>query len=425
MIGTNLAKKKLSLTRIDVSVVVSQPFEVRAYDEFVTRGNAALFRCHLPSFAKDVLAITAWLRDDGLLIHSTLAEGSKYALLPTGELLIRETDQQDGFRTYRCQTRHRLTGAVSQSVTVGQLILTEPHNMVPPRINHRLVQVTALEHSEAVLPCVAQGYPLPSYQWLRRRDGDASARPRPVPLDGARVSMSSGSLVIRSVVADDAGKYYCLVNNTARQDRAETELVVYVRELSWSKDAKPLYASDRVKLLFDDRVLVVNAVKRQDRGMYQCFVRNQFEVVQGASEVILNDEPPVLESVFSESIHKPGGSVSLRCTATGNPLPQVTWDLDGRHLPETIRYRVGDYVTRDNRVVSYVNISSVRPEDGGVYRCRAANDVGSVAHVARVNVYGPPAIRPMGNVTALSGGKPCCALPRRRIPAHCYSVGAR
>ncbi|XP_050039355.1 cell adhesion molecule Dscam1-like isoform X1 [Dermacentor andersoni] len=419
---------------VKVRAVVSQPFEVRAYDEFVTRGNAALFRCHLPSFAKDVLTITAWLRDDGLLIHSTLAEGSKYAVLPTGELLIRETDQQDGFRTYRCQTRHRLTGAVSQSVTVGQLILTEPHNMVPPRITHRLGQVTALEHTEAVLPCVAQGYPLPTYQWLRRRDGDASARPRPVPLDGARVSMSSGSLFIRSVMADDAGKYYCLVNNTARQDRAETELVVYaplrasvspsrvsasightlrlncsatgypVRELSWSKDARPLYASDRVKLLFDDRVLVVNAVKRQDRGMYQCFVRNQFEVAQAASEVILNDEPPVLESVFSESIHKPGGSVSLRCTATGNPLPQVTWDLDGRHLPETIRYRVGDYVTRDNRVVSYVNISSVRPEDGGVYRCRAANDVGSVAHVARVNVYGPPAIRPMGNVTALSGG---------------------
>ncbi|KAK8776005.1 hypothetical protein V5799_030650, partial [Amblyomma americanum] len=308
--------------------------------------------------------------------------------------------------------------------------------MVPPRITHRLGQVTALEHTEAVLPCVAQGYPLPSYQWLRRRDGDSSGggRPRPVPLDGARVSMSSGNLVIRSVVADDAGKYYCLVNNSARQDRAETELVVYaplratvsparvsasightlrlncsaagypVRELSWTKDARPLYASERVKLLFDDQVLVVNAVKRQDRGMYQCFVRNQFEVAQAAAEVILNDEPPVLESVFSESIHKPGGSVSLRCTATGNPLPQVTWDLDGRHLPETIRYRVGDYVTRDNRVVSYVNISSVRPEDGGVYRCRAANDVGSVAHVARVNVYGPPAIRPMGNVTALSGG---------------------
>ncbi|KAH9374292.1 hypothetical protein HPB48_005612 [Haemaphysalis longicornis] len=105
--------------------------------------------------------------------------------------------------------------------------------MVPPRITHRLSQVTALEHTEAVLPCVAQGYPLPSYQWLRRRDDDTSSggggggRPRPVILDGSRITMSSGSLVIHSVIAEDAGKYYCVVNNTARQDRAETELVVY------------------------------------------------------------------------------------------------------------------------------------------------------------------------------------------------------
>ncbi|XP_042142402.1 Down syndrome cell adhesion molecule-like protein Dscam2 [Ixodes scapularis] len=416
---------------VRVRAVVSQPFEVRAYDEFVTRGNAALFRCHLPSFAKDVLVITAWLRDDGLLIHSPITEGSKYALLPSGELYIRETDQQDGFRTYRCQTRHRLTGAVSQSVTVGQLILTEPHNMVPPRITHLLGQVTALEDSEVVLPCVAQGFPVPAYQWLRK--DEVSGRAEPVPTAGPRISLIGGNLVIRAAAAQDAGKYYCVVNNTARQDRAETELIVYaplrasvkptrvsasighslrlncstegypVREVSWTKDSRPLYTSDRIKIIYNE-VLVVNGVKRQDRGMYQCFVRNRFETVQAASEVIINDEPPVLENIFPESIHKPGGSVSLRCTATGNPLPQVTWDLDGRHLPETIRYRVGDYVTRDNRVVSYVNISSVRTEDGGIYRCRASNDVGLASHMARVNVYGPPTIRLMGNVTALSGG---------------------
>ncbi|KAG0416393.1 hypothetical protein HPB47_006457 [Ixodes persulcatus] len=66
-------------THREAQPLVSQPFEVRAYDEFVTRGNAALFRCHLPSFAKDVLVITAWLRDDGLLIHSPITEG-KFAL---------------------------------------------------------------------------------------------------------------------------------------------------------------------------------------------------------------------------------------------------------------------------------------------------------------------------------------------------------
>ncbi|XP_064480158.1 cell adhesion molecule Dscam1-like [Ornithodoros turicata] len=410
--------------------VISQPFEVRAYDEFVTRGNGVVFRCHLPSFAKDVLTVAGWVRDDGLLIHSSITEGAKYGVFPTGELFIRETDQQDSYRKYRCQTRHRLTGAVTLSVTAGDLVLTEPHNVIPPRISHRLSEVSAVEHTEAVLPCVAQGYPLPSYEWLRR--DTSTGRAVPVAL-GARITFVGGSLVFRSVVAEDAGKYYCVVNNTARQERAETDLIVSaplrvmivpsrasvsvghtlrlncsyhgfpVREVVWMKDTRPIYTNERIRIIYNE-LLVINSIKREDGGMYQCFVRNQFETAQDAAEVVLNDEQPVLENIFSESVYKPGGSVSLRCTATGNPLPQVTWDLDGRHLPETIRYRVGDYVTRDNRVVSYVNISSVRPEDGGLYRCRASNDVGSVAHSARINVYGPPNIRHMNNVTALSGG---------------------
>ncbi|KAG0416392.1 hypothetical protein HPB47_006456, partial [Ixodes persulcatus] len=171
------------------------------------------------AFASTMAA--AWQRT----LQRWLPRRSKYALLPSGELYIRETDQQDGFRTYRCQTRHRLTGAVSQSVTVGQLILTEPHNMVPPRITHLLGQVTALEDSEVVLPCVAQGFPVPAYQWLRK--DEISGRAEPVPVAGPKISLIGGNLVIRAAAARDAGKYYCVVNNTARQDRAETELIVY------------------------------------------------------------------------------------------------------------------------------------------------------------------------------------------------------
>ncbi|GBO44119.1 Down syndrome cell adhesion molecule-like protein Dscam2, partial [Araneus ventricosus] len=89
--------------------------------------------------------------------------------------------------------------------------------------------------------------------------------------------------------------------------------------------------------------------------------------------------------------------------ATGSPLPQVTWRLDSLPLPEQLRFRVGDYVTRDSRVVSYVNITSIQVEDGGLFSCKATNEVGSVTHAARINVFGPPTIRSMPNVTALAG----------------------
>ena len=62
-----------------------------------------------------------------------------------------------------------------------------------------------------------------------------------------------------------------------------------------------------------------------------------------------------------------GASLSLKCVASGHPLPQVTWMLDRRSVPEDSRFRSGDYVTRDSLVVSFVNISVAVTSDGGVY----------------------------------------------------------
>ena len=49
---------------------------------------------------------------------------------------------------------------------------------------------------------------------------------------------------------------------------------------------------------------------------------------------------------------------------------------------------MGQYVTIHGDVVSHVNISRVRIEDGGQYACAVANRAGAVRHVARLNVYG-------------------------------------
>lgn len=54
-------------------------------------------------------------------------------------------------------------------------------------------------------------------------------------------------------------------------------------------------------------------------------------------------------------------------------------------------------------VVSYVNISNVGQEDGGVYRCEARNEAGSVFHSEEIFVTGPPFIKPVGNITVLAG----------------------
>lgn len=64
---------------------------------------------------------------------------------------------------------------------------------------------------------------------------------------------------------------------------------------------------------------------------------------------------------------------------------------------------IGQYVTVHGDVISHVNISAVRVEDGGEYRCSAVNRVAKVHHAARLNIYGLPHVRSMGNYAAVAG----------------------
>ena len=63
---------------------------------------------------------------------------------------------------------------------------------------------------------------------------------------------------------------------------------------------------------------------------------------------------------------KPGTALSIKCSATGVPLPQIVWTLDGAPLADHGRIRVGDYVSSDGVVNSFVNITILRTEDGGM-----------------------------------------------------------
>lgn len=71
------------------------------------------------------------------------------------------------------------------------------------------------------------------------------------------------------------------------------------------------------------------------------------------------DDAPTFLETFVEQTLEPGPPVSLKCAASGNPLPQITWSLDGYAVPDNARFRTGDYVTPEGLLVSYVNITSV------------------------------------------------------------------
>lgn len=57
------------------------------------------------------------------ITHSFYIDG-KYLVLPSGELHIREVGPEDGYKSYQCRTKHRLTGETRLSATKGRLVIT-------------------------------------------------------------------------------------------------------------------------------------------------------------------------------------------------------------------------------------------------------------------------------------------------------------
>lgn len=136
---------------------------------------------------------------------------------------------------------------------------------------------------------------------------------------------------------------------------------------------------------------------------------------------------------FIEQNVRPGPHISLKCSARGSPPPQViqrfihveilpnmniyftklflaspsqfTWLLDSQPILDVTslhRYAMGQFVDISGDVISHLNISHVRTDDGGLYKCTATNSVGSVSHSARLNIFGPPYVRAISPIKAIA-----------------------
>jgi len=106
-------------------------------------------------------------------------------------------------------------------------------------------------------------------------------------------------------------------------------------------------------------------------GSYQCVVQSEDETSQASGELKLGDSPPIFTETFKEgAIYEEGATISLRCSATATPLPQIRWFLDDYPLDGYAprRLSMADYVKHGGHVVSYVNVSSAKVVDGGEVR---------------------------------------------------------
>ena len=85
--------------------------------------------------------------------------------------------------------------------------------------------------------------------------------------------------------------------------------------------------------------------------------------------------PSLLQRPVGTTVNESQTAI-LKCVGDGNPTPQVSWSKVNSSLP------IGRHVTTSSALI----MRDVRPEDDGVYRCRAENLLGSINATAKLTV---------------------------------------
>ncbi|RWS03769.1 Down syndrome cell adhesion molecule-like protein Dscam2 isoform X39, partial [Dinothrombium tinctorium] len=285
----------------------------------------------------------------------------RYTVFPSGELHIHQVDPViDGQHQYRCQTKHRLSGEIKLSASSGRLIITgkkKPNSNVSPRIIEGKNLYFSEVGDKVILPCVGQGFPVPTFSWIKVKDESFNEIVRIEENAEFRVFQRNGILIIKQSQISDSGKYHCIANNSVGKAHFETILVVKapiaafispqvlrgqegeesvrfnctatghpINKIVWKKDGRVL--NDVHKYKFYESVLIIKNLKREDRGIYQCFVFNDYENVQSSAELILADDPPKFSYVFSDaSVERGIDEDQYKCTASNKAAESASSDV--------------------------------------------------------------------------------------------------
>ncbi|XP_049832202.1 lachesin-like [Schistocerca gregaria] len=194
--------------------------------------------------------------------------------------------------------------------------------------------------------------------------GQVAEEPAPVflaPLDN--VTATQGRDVSFTCVVDHLGEY----------------------KVAWIKsDSKAILAIHTHMVAHNPRLAVthnghntwrlhVSNVQRADSGSYMCQVNTDpMKYMTGHLEVVV--PPDIVDDGASAASAAPeGGSVRMRCTATGDPPPSVIWKReDGRDIV----LRLPDGRQAQHQVEGdTLLLSGVTRADMGVYLCVASNGV--------------------------------------------------
>jgi len=157
----------------------------------------------------------------------------------------------------------------------------------------------------------------------------------------------------------------------------------------WRKGTQVLAAGSHM-LIKDDRFRIQNneleltKIFPQDAGDFVCQISlsagDTLEIAHTVEVLV----PPRIKPKPEDGniVVKKGTEVNLECTASGNPVPTITWDKQDQAMPE------GHYSGANHHVYKIIRVDRF---DDGRYTCTADNQVGrpAKAHIDLKVLYEP------------------------------------
>lgn len=197
---------------------------------------------------------------------------------------------------------------------------------------------------------------------------------------------------------------------------------VGIRSFFWKKNGNPIVSRSRIKIQSNRSLYFREVVhrrkkgkKRNDEGIYECFVENEYGTVlatrvrlqvAGIQTTFLKEPEPHVAYV--------GGVASFQCDIKAVPPAVYVWEKDKVQLPQNV-------VRYASLPSGTLQISDVTKSDAGLYRCRSYHGalqllpdqvdefqwrISSEAQLTvreATNARPPKFIRKPSNVTAIAG----------------------
>ncbi|XP_062361457.1 hemicentin-2 [Cinclus cinclus] len=335
---------------------------------------------------------------------SLLQEDARRQVLAQGRFLqLRAVAATDGGE-YSCR-------ATSPAGDTGPRVRVQLH--VAPEIQAGPEEVKVLLNTSAVLPCRAEGWPVPRVTW--RKDGQLL----PLPGSDRLQLLPGGSLQIDPVQVQDLGHYLCMASSPAGSDLRGLDLHVLVPptitpgpsnltllaqqpatlscdawgspepHIRWEKDGRPLnplFPRGTYSLQSLGSLLISNPGPR-DEGRFECIATNSAGEARKVFLVSVHVPPTIADDLTDVVVTRLSPAI-LTCYASGVPPPTVSWSKEGAQLGS----RGGGY-----RVLprGALEIRQALPAHSGRYTCTARSTAGTARKHIWLTVHEPPALKPL------------------------------